>query len=119
VVFPTTKCDAGRSINPYEARVEAVVDAAVQRVCMQLLTGSAGNSPMDPEATAIQVAAVAYLRNLVSAPRDMSMGAAVQLRAACDEFLQCAYEFPEPAVVAAFKNASLKREAAEREEGRD
>ena len=46
-------------------------------------------------AVAIQVATLAYFRNLGSSPRDMSAPAMEELRAACDRVISAAYEFPE------------------------
>lgn len=82
-------------MNPHEKRVRAEVEAGLMRVCSCLLTKSPGASPLSKEAVAIQVAAVAYFRNLATAPRDMSAAAVTQLRRACDEVLQAAYVFPE------------------------
>lgn len=99
----------GRMMNPYESRVEAVVEAAIQRVCVMLLSGDSGNSPRDCEATAIQAAAIAYLRNVGGSPRDMSSGAMAQLRSACDTMLQRLYEFPEPARMEAIQERLRER----------
>lgn len=82
-------------MNPREGRVRAEVEAGLLRVCSCLLTKSPGSSPLSKEGVAIQVAALAYFRNLASAPRDMSAAAVTQLRQACDEVIQAAYVFPE------------------------
>jgi hypothetical protein len=83
-------------MNTREGRLRAEVEAALLRVSAWLLTGQAGRSPESREAVAIQVAALAYFRNLASAPRDMTAPAVEQLRRACDCVIQAAYEFPEP-----------------------
>ena len=59
----------------------------------------------------MQVSAVAYLRNLTSAPRDMSNGAAQQLRASCDAFLQQAYDFPEPDMIEKIRSRFTRRQS--------
>lgn len=84
----------GKSVNPFEVQVAAVVEQALQRLCVYLLTGEVGKSPEDQEASAIQVVTLSYLRNLASSPRDMTVGAATQYRLACDAVLQKAYVFP-------------------------
>ena len=82
-------------MNTREAAFVQQAEAALLRVCTTLLTGDAGPSPASKEAVALQVACLAYFRNLGSAPRDMSAAAMVELRAACDHVVQAAYEFPE------------------------
>lgn len=83
----------GKTVNPFEVEVAAVVEQALQRLCVYLLTGDVGTSPEDQEASAIQVVTLSYLRNLASSPRDMTAEAAKQYRQACDTLLQKAYLF--------------------------
>lgn len=82
-------------MNPRETIYLQQAEAALLRVCATLLTGDPGRSPTSKEAVAIQVACLAYFRNLGSAPRDMCADAMQELRAACDEVIRAAYEFPE------------------------
>eukprot|EP00892_Ulva_mutabilis_P008032 jgi/Ulvmu1/5600/UM023_0137.1 len=74
--------------------IAAVVEQTLQRLCTLLLSGNTGDSPEDPEETAIQAVTLAYLRNLATSPRDMSLPAAQQYRLACDAVLKCVYKFP-------------------------
>ena len=82
-------------MNPSRARYQFEVESALLRVCSTLLSGDPGLSPRSKEAVAVQVAALAYFRNLGTSPRDMSAAAMDELRAACDVVIQAAYEFPE------------------------
>jgi N-formylglutamate amidohydrolase len=82
-------------MNPCTQALTAVAEDALLRVCSVLLTEHAGQSPASKEAVAIQVAVLAYFRNLGSAPRDLTAAAVEQVRAACDRVIQVAYEFPE------------------------
>ena len=82
-------------MNPRLDTLRAQVEKALFRVCNCLLTDHHGSSPLSKEAIAIQVAALAYFRNLGCSPRDMSAPAVTQLRHACDRVIQNAYEFPE------------------------
>jgi glutathione S-transferase len=50
-----------------------------------------GPKAEDAESAAIGAAALAFFRNRVSAPRDVSAGAAERLRAACDAVLRDIY----------------------------
>lgn len=84
----------GDAVPSNEAPIAAVVEQALQRLCMFLLTGHTGDSPEDPEETAIHVVTFSYLRNLATSPRDMSLPAVTQFRMACDAVLQSAYVFP-------------------------
>lgn len=67
------------------------VDHALQRVCQYLVEGTPGPKNSDRGATSIGAAALAFFRNRISAPRDVSAAAAKELRAACDEVLKALY----------------------------
>jgi hypothetical protein len=95
----TENCIAGYPMDTKETELAHETEAALLRVCSMLLTGSAGESPPNKEAVAIQVAALAYFRNLASAPRDMTAAAVAQMRCACDEVIKVAYEFPEASLL--------------------
>lgn len=84
----------GKATTSCEVAVSAVVENALQRLCVYLLTGDSGSSPEDKEEIAIQVVTLAFLRNLASSPRDMTAGAASEFRLACDAVISKAYVFP-------------------------
>lgn len=72
--------------NPYLAEAEY----ALRRVCSFLVTDVHEAEP-PVESAAVQVAMLAYFRNLGTAPRDMTAGAMTQLRAACDAVISRSY----------------------------
>lgn len=73
-----------------EAAYLAEAKAALQRVGSFLVTDA---HPAEPpaESAAVQVAMLAYFRNLASSPRDMTASAVEQLRMACDAVIQNSY----------------------------
>ena len=82
--------DAGADSEAACAEFLPEAELALRRVCSFLLTDVVDAEP-PAESAALQVAMLAYFRNLGSAPRDMSAGAIQELRAACDTVMQRSY----------------------------
>jgi len=70
---------------------EAAVEAALLRIATCLVTGLPGQASDVAADNAVTAAVAAFLPARVSAPRDMSGGAAVELRSACARVLEGCY----------------------------
>jgi hypothetical protein len=81
---------AGEATNPAAEEYQKEAEYALRRVCSFLVTDVHEAEP-PVESAAVQVAMLAYFRNLGSSPRDMTAGAIYQLRLACDAVIQLSY----------------------------
>mmetsp|Transcript_45812 Transcript_45812/g.76318 ORF Transcript_45812/g.76318 Transcript_45812/m.76318 type:complete len:485 (+) Transcript_45812:264-1718(+) len=70
----------------------AAIDTHLKRVVTALLTSDAGTPSKSASEAAVGAASLAFLRNRVSSPRDMSAGAAEEFRRAVDSVLLATYD---------------------------